>query len=99
MGNDFQQKARLVERFCDDGSIKFAVLVTHSAGCNPDASVIQRADEGVPIDFQTRVRKFLWKAPEFASAGNRRVVVEEHGMDIAAHLTAHSDGNHLTRLG
>src|SRR5262245_57754794 len=91
MGKDFEQKARLVERLCDDSSVEFAMLVAHSAVCNPDASVIQRADECVPIDFQTGLRKLLWKAPELASAGNRRVVVEEHGVDIAARLTAQPD--------
>src|SRR6516162_2464757 len=98
MGNDLQQKTRLVERLCDDGSIELAVFVAHRAGRNADASVIQRADEGVPIDFQTGPCELLWKAPEFTSAGNRRVVVQKHGVDIAAYLSAQSDRNHLTRL-
>src|SRR6516165_4642997 len=98
MGNDLQQKARLVERICDDSSVEFAVLVAHRAGRNADASVIQRANQGVPIDFQARLRKLLRKPPEFTSAGDRRVVIEKHGVDIAAYLAAKSDRDHLTRL-
>src|SRR6516162_8493638 len=99
MGNDLQQKPRLVERLCHDGLVELAMLVAHRAGRNADAPVIQRADEGVPIDFQARSRELLWKAPEFTSAGDRRVGIEEHGVDIAAQLAAQSDGYHLTRLG
>src|SRR6516165_6640633 len=98
MGNDLQQQARLVERLFDDSSVEFAVLIAHRPGRNADASVIQRANQGVPIDFQARLRKLLRKPPEFTSAGDRRVVVEKHGVDIAAYLAAKSDRDHLTRL-
>src|SRR5215469_12784403 len=91
MGNDLQQKARLGKRVCHNGSIEFAVLVAHRARRDADASVIQRTDKGVPIDCQTRPGELLWKAPKFASAGDRRVIIEEHCVDIATPLTVESN--------
>src|SRR6516162_10930797 len=86
MGNDLQQQARLVERLCDGSSVELAVLVAHRAGRNANTSIIQRADQGVAIDFQARLRELLRKPPEFTSAGDRRVVIEKHSVDIAARL-------------
>src|SRR5713226_862031 len=88
--DDLEEEARLVERPHDRGVVELAVLEAHRAGRDPDASIVQRSDQSVPIDFQIRTCKLLGKAPELTSSGNRRMVVQEHEVDIAAHLAASS---------
>src|SRR5262249_16798045 len=97
--DDLQEESRLVERPHDRSSIELAVLEAHRASRDPDGSVVQCSDQGVAIDLQIRARQLFRKAPQLASAGNRRMIVQKHEVDIAAHVTANSYRDHLTGLG
>src|SRR6516162_508345 len=97
--DDLEEEARLVERPHDRRRVELAVLEAHGGGRNPDASVVQRSDQRVPIDLQIRARQLLRKTPELASSRHRRMVVQKHEVDVAAHLAAKSYRDDLTRLG
>src|SRR5262245_43395352 len=88
-----------LERGLDGGVIGRFVLVTHSAGRNADGTVVERTNESVDFGAQARLRQFLWKAPKLASAGDRRIVVQEHTMRIAALPAAEGHRNYLAGFG
>src|SRR6516162_1423949 len=69
-----QEKARLTERLHHRGTIELAMLEAHRSGRDPDVSIVQRSHQGVAINRQLRACQFLGKAPELASAGNRRMI-------------------------
>src|SRR6516162_1711999 len=75
------------------------VLVTHGPGGYPYGTVIECADQRVDFGAQSRLRQFLWKAPKLASASDRRIVVQEHTMRIAALVAAERHRNHLAGFG
>src|SRR6516164_5505124 len=97
--DDLQEEARLVESLRDSVHVKLAVLEAHRAGRDSDAPIIQRAHQRVSIDFQLRTGKLLGETPEFTSTRNRRMVVEEHRVDVATHFATKSHRDYLTRLG
>jgi hypothetical protein len=45
--NDLEKEVRLLESGLDLRQVGFAVLVSHRAGCYPQRTVIQRADERI----------------------------------------------------
>ena len=61
-----------------------SVLVAHASGRYADGSVIERAHQGVDLSAERGLASFFGKAPQLASAGNGRVVVEKHAVAIAA---------------
>src|SRR5215472_5829737 len=75
MRYDLQEEIWRLERGLDGGVIGRLVLVTHGPGRHPHGTVIECADQRVDFGAQRRLRQFLWKAPELASAGDRRIVV------------------------
>src|SRR5215831_12470742 len=99
MRYDLQKEIWRLERGLDNGVIGRLVLVTHSAGRHPHGAVIERTDESVDFGAQARLRQFLWKAPKLAPAGDRRIVVQEHTMRIAALAAAEGHRNHLAGFG
>ena len=62
-------------------------------------TVVQGTDQRVDFSPQRRLRQFLRKAPELATAGDRPLVVEEHAVGVAALAAAERDRDHLPALG
>lgn len=79
--------------------VEFLVLVAHRAGGDAHLAVVERAEEVVGVHVQRGRREFLREAPQFAAAGDRRVIVEIHRERIAARLAVVFDGNHLAAFG
>ncbi|ENN84967.1 hypothetical protein RHSP_58650 [Rhizobium freirei PRF 81] len=98
MRNDLDQEIRLRQRGQKRPLIDGLVLVTHRSRRAEDAAVMQRADDDFTFVDDLRIGELLRKAPDLAAAGDRRVVIEIHGMDIAARLSAISYRNDLPRL-
>jgi hypothetical protein len=99
MGNDLEQEVRHLERGFDGGEIGRLVLVPHGAGGDAHGAVIERAHHHVDLGAETGIGQLLGKAPELASAGDRRVVVQEHAMGVAALAPAERDRDDLAGLG
>src|SRR6516162_559539 len=99
MRYDLQKEIWRLERSLDGWVIGRLVLVTHGPGGHPYGTVIECADQRVDFGAQSRLRQFLWKAPELASAGDRRIVVQEHTMRIATLAAAEGNRNHLAGFG
>src|SRR5690242_7647648 len=85
--DDLQKKSRFLQRRHDGFGRQQSVLVSHRPGGNPGGTEIQRSDERVAFHLEGRRRELLRKAPQFASARDRRIIVQEHGMDIETSLT------------
>ena len=71
------------------------MLVAHRAGGDANRAVVEGADQRVGLGAQLRLRKLLGKAPELAAAGDRRMVIEEHAVRVAAAPPAERDRNNL----
>src|SRR3546814_4029477 len=84
MRDNLQQVVRRAQPPGLVGGIEGAVLVAHGAGGDAHGAIVQRADQRVGLDRQRRLRKLLWEAPDLPAAGNRRMVVEEHLVGVAA---------------
>ena len=57
LGMILREEIRRFERRFDLRKVGFAVLVSHRAGCYPQRTVIQSADEGVYLSPQGRLRE------------------------------------------
>jgi hypothetical protein len=99
MRYDLQKEIWRLERSLDGGVIGRLVLVAHGPGRHPHGTVIERADQRVDFGAHRGLRQFLWKAPKLASASDRRIVVQEHAMRIAALAAAERHRNHLAGFG
>src|SRR6516164_4131816 len=104
MRDDLDHEIRPGERLYERRRVDFAMLETHRRGDAEDRAVVQGAHHHVAFVRNLRARQLLWEAPDLAPAGDWRVVVEIHGVDVAAflghavfRLEAHR--NHLARLG
>ena len=84
MRDDLEQEVRRLSEASTGVMVERAVLVAHGGGGDAHRPVVQRADQRVGLDAQRRVGELLGKAPDLAPAGDRRMVVEVHGMDVAA---------------
>src|SRR5262249_23401576 len=84
MRYDLQKEIWRLERGLDGRVISRLVLKTHGPGSYPHRTVIKRTDESIDFGAQRRLGQFLWKAPQLASSGDRRIVVQEHTVRIAA---------------
>src|SRR5262249_17624604 len=84
MRYDLQKEIWCLERGLDGRVISRLVLKTHGPSSYPHRTVIKRTDESVDFGAQRGLRQFLWKAPQLASSGDRRIVVQEHTVRIAA---------------
>lgn len=95
MRDDLDQDVRRgqVPRF--GRQVERTVLVLHGAGGDADGAVVQRADQRVGLDRQPRLRQLLGKSPQLAARRNRRIVVQEHLVGIAAGLSAVAYRNDL----
>ena len=96
VGNDLKEKVRFRERGFHGCKIGGFVLVAHGAGRNADRAVIERAHHGIDLRAERGARKLFGKAPQLASAGNGRVVVEKHAMGVAALAALERNRNDLS---
>jgi hypothetical protein len=95
----FNKKIGLFERGPDGGEVGGPVFVAHRGGCDANRTIIERADNRVDFGAQTRLCQLLWKTPKFAPAGDRRVVVQEHAVRIAALAAAKHYRDDLSAFG
>lgn len=75
--------------------IGFAVFVAHGPRRHPKRSVIERSDQRIDLGPQRRLRRLLGKTPEFAPAGDRPLIVEEHAMGVASLAAAQGNWDDL----
>src|SRR5882757_7520795 len=78
--DDLEQKIRGGERGADGVEVSGLMLVSHGGGGDPDRAVVERADHLIDLDMELRVGELLWKAPELAATGDRRLIVQEHAV-------------------
>src|SRR5271165_9896 len=62
------------------------MLKAHRRGDAQYRAVMQGADDDIAFVLHLWRRQLLWKTPDLASAGDRRIVVEVHGVHIATFL-------------
>src|SRR5689334_424305 len=89
--NDLQQEIWLREYCGSSSCVSLLVLVTHRSCGDADRAVFERAHESVRFRAKARPSQLLGKAPQLATAGNRRVVVEEHAQSIVSELPLEDD--------
>ncbi len=75
------------------------MLEAHRARCDADAAIVERADERVDVGGEGGLGKFFREAPKLAAAVDRRAVVQEHGVGVAAFDAVEFDGDDLTGFG
>src|SRR5215469_16146779 len=97
--NDLEQKIRRRERGADRGGVGPLVLISHGRGDDADRPIVERAHQLIDLDVQRRIGQFFRKAPKLAPAGDRRLVVEEHAMAVAALAAAKAHRNDLSGFG
>src|SRR4029450_1784839 len=68
--NDLEKEVRLLESGLDLRRVGFAMLLSPGAGCSPQRTVIQSADEGVDLGLQRRLTELFRKAPELPAASD-----------------------------
>src|ERR1700704_2476501 len=99
MRDDLQEEIRRGERRLGGRQIGLFVLVAHRPGRDPHRPVIQGADQHVDLRAQAGTGQLLRKAPQLAPARDRRLVVQEHAVGVAAPLAPERDGDHLAGFG
>src|SRR6185437_3916680 len=62
------------------------MLEAHGASGDPHGPIVEGANESIPLHAQGRLSILLWKSPQFATAIDRRTIIEEHGVAIATLL-------------
>ena len=97
--NDLQQEVRALQAAFLFGQIQLAVLVTHGAGCHAHGAVVERADQRVLVGQEPGRGEFLWEAPHFTAAGQRRMVVQVHRERVRAGLAFVGDRDDLAAFG
>src|SRR5262245_24741686 len=95
MRDDLQQEIRRGERRLGRRKIGLFVLVSHRRGRDPHRTIIQGADQHVDLRAQAGIGQLLRKAPQLAPARDRRLVVQEHAVGVAAPLAPERHGDHL----
>ena len=84
--DDLDHEVRPRQALQDRRRIELAVLVAHCRRHAEHRAVMQRADESLAFVRDLRTGQLLGKAPDLASAGDRRIVIEVHGVHVAAFL-------------
>src|SRR5215813_7696461 len=97
--NDLEQKVRGRERSAQRVEIGSLVLVSHGGGGDADRAVVERADHLIDLDVQRRIGELFRKAPKLAAARDRRLVVKEHAVAVAALAAAEAHRNDLSGFG
>ncbi len=75
------------------------VLVAHGAVGDTQRTIVEFTDQRVDFRPQARLGQLLGKAPQFAAAGDGRMVVEEHAVGIAALAPLEGNRDDLAALG
>src|ERR1700730_15579022 len=86
MRDDLDHEVRSGQRLQQRRGIQLAMLETHRGGDAQHRAVVQGTDHNVAFMRHLRAPQLFGEAPDLAPAGDRRVVVEVHGVDIAAFL-------------
>src|SRR5438874_3392999 len=86
MRDDLDHEVGAGERLQKRRRVELAVLETHCRGDAQHRSIMQGTDDDIAFMRHFRARELLRKTPDLAPAGDRRVVVEVHGVHIAAFL-------------
>src|SRR5262245_31252762 len=86
MRDDLDQVVGLYEARVHHFEIERLVLEAHSSGGDAYRTVVERTDQRVFVDGEGGLRIFLGEAPKLAPTIDRRPVVQEHGMSVAALL-------------
>src|SRR5580704_8643182 len=104
MRDDLEHEVRPGERLQQRRRVELAMLETHRCGDAQHRAVVQGADHDIALMRDLGARQLLRETPDLAPAGDRRIVVEVHGVDVAAFLRravlgfeAHRD--HLAGFG
>src|SRR5499427_10861045 len=69
------------------------------AGGDADRAVVERADHLIDLDVERWIGELFRKAPKLAAARDRRLVIEEHAVAVAAPAAAEAHGNDLSGFG
>lgn len=99
MRDDFEEEVRFSERGPHAREVGGSVLVAHGTRRDADRPVVQRADKGIRLRSERWVGELLGKAPQLASAGDRRMVVEKHAVGVAALAASEGDRDDLPAFG
>ena len=97
--NDLQQEARRLHRFAGLVVRQRPVLVAHRGDGDRHRAEPQHAAQRVLLDLEDGRSQLLREAPQLAPAGNRRVAVQVHRVDVAALLAAEAHRDHLPAFG
>src|ERR1700730_17861383 len=97
--DDLEQKVGGRERSAHRVEVGGFVLVSHAGGGDADRAVVEGADHLIDLDVQRRLGELLGKAPELAAARDRRLVIEEHAVAVAALAAAKAHRNDLSGFG
>jgi hypothetical protein len=99
MGDDLERVVRLGERTADGLDVESAMLVAHRGGRHAHAAVVKGTDKRVLVDRERGTRELFGKTSQLTPTGDRRLVVQGHGMHLGTTPSAEMHRNHLTRLG
>src|SRR3984893_2586766 len=86
MRDDLEHEVRPGEDLVQGGRVEFAMLEAHRWGDAQHRAVVQGADHDIALMRDLGARQLLRETPDLAPAGDRRVVVEVHGVDVAPFL-------------
>src|SRR5215471_2684318 len=84
--DDLDHETRFCEALQQGLRIELVMLVSHGRRHAEHRAEMQGAHQGFALVRDLRRGKLLGKAPDLASAGDRRIVVEIHGVHVAALL-------------
>ena len=86
MRDDLDHEVGSPEALQDGCGINLMVLVAHRGRHAEHRAIVQRADDGLAFMRDLRTGQLLRKSPDFPPPRNRRIVVEVHGVHVAAFL-------------
>ncbi len=102
--DDLDHEGGLGQALQDRRWIDLAMLVAHGRGDAEHRAVVQGAEQRLALVAHLGRGELLGETPDLAAAGDRRIVVEVHGVDVAAFLhlavlAREADRDHLAGLG
>src|ERR1700736_3402728 len=86
MRDDLEHEVRPSERLQQRRRVELAMLEAHRCGDAQHRAVVQGADHDIALMRDLGARQLLRETPDLAPAGDRRIVVEVHGVDVTAFL-------------
>ena len=74
------------------------MLKAHGGRGDAHGTIVERSDQCILVDAQGRLGVFLGEAPQLAAAIDRRAIIEEHGVTVAALLAFEFHRDDLAKL-